>query len=359
MPVPDERCGHAMRLRLRNGLLPVLFAILPSVAQTATETAATSIRAAAIRLIDETPESQRARLLHSFTIEARSDWHYTPRSRVGIPFKEMNAAQRTAGEQLLAAALSEAGLSKVRAVIALEIALRELETFSFSRDPENYAFAIYGAPDARAPWGWRLEGHHLSLHFTLADGKVLATLPQFVGANPAEVPRDIPGGPRRGERALREEEDRAFELLRSLSDSQRKAAVFSDRSYGDIVTGNAAKVDPQEPAGIVFKDLDRKQQAQLLRIIDAYAAVVEPALAAQRLERVRSGGLDAIRFGWAGAQDRRAAHYYRIQGPRFLIELDNRGGNHIHSVWRDFNDDWGRDILSEHYRRTAGTGHRH
>lgn len=349
-----------MRLLSFNRLLPVLVAILPGIVHAGdTATAAASIRAAAIRLIDETPESQRARLVHSFTIEARSDWHYTPRSRAGVPFSEMSAAQRAAGQQLLAAALSDAGLGKVRAVIALEIALRELETFSFSRDPENYAFAIYGVPDAKAPWGWRIEGHHLSLHLTLADGKVLATLPQFLGANPAEVPRDIPGGPRKGERALREEEDRAFELLRSLSDAQRKAAVFSDRSYGNIVTGNAAKVDPQEPVGIVFKDLDRGQQAQLLRIIDAYANVVEPALAAHRLEGIRSGGLDAIRFGWAGARERRAAYYYRIQGPRFLIELDNRGGNHIHTVWRDFGGDWGRDVLSEHYRRTAGTAHRH
>ncbi|MCL4800516.1 MAG: DUF3500 domain-containing protein [Burkholderiales bacterium] len=341
------------------GLL-LLLALLPGPSGAAeTMAPAAAIRAAAARLLDATPEAQRGRLLQPFAIGARADWHYTPRRRAGIPFKEMNEAQRAAAQQLLAAALSDGGLGKVRAVIALEIALRELETFGLSRDPENYAFAIYGAPDARAPWGWRIEGHHLSLHFTLADGKVAATLPQFLGANPAEVPRDIPGGPRKGARALGEEEDRAFELLDALSDAQRRTAVFSDASYGDIVTGNAGKVDPQQPVGIAFGDLDRKQQALLLRLVDAFADVVEPALAEQRLARVRSGGLAAIRFGWAGARKRGAAYYYRIQGPAFLIELDNRGGNHIHSVWRDFDGDWGRDVLAEHYRRTAGTAHRH
>jgi len=346
---------------LASALLSGAFlALLPGVAPAAdTAAAAAAIRAAAVRLIDATPASQRERLLHPFTLEERLDWHYTPRSRTGIPFQDMSAAQREAGQQLLAAALSDGGLAKVRAVIALEIALRELETFGLSRDPGNYAFAIFGAPDAKAPWGWRIEGHHLSLHFTLADGKVVATLPQFMGANPAEVPRDIPGGPRKGERALGEEEDRAFALLGALTGEQRRKAVFSDQSYGDIVTRNADKVEPPQPVGIALGDLDRSQQAQLLRIVDAFASVVEPALAEQRLARVRAGGLDAIRFGWAGAQRPRAAYYYRIQGPLFLIELDNRGGNHIHSVWRDFDGDWGRDALGEHYRRAAGTAHRH
>lgn len=341
-------------------LAAALPAIVPATSRAAdTAAAAAAIRAAAVELIDRTPEDQRARLLQPFSDVARSDWHYTPRSRAGVPFKDMSAAQRDAGQKLLAAALSDEGLTKVRAVIALEIALRELETFPFSRDPENYAFAVFGTPDASAPWGWRIEGHHLSLHFTLAGGKVVATLPQFVGANPAQVPKDIAGGPRRGARAMAEEEDRAFELLRSLSPAQRKAAVFSEQSYGEIVTRNAAKVDPLEPAGIAFRDLDRAQQALLLRVVEAFAGLVEPALAEQRLARVRAGGLDSIRFGWAGATEPRQPYYYRIQGPGFLIELDNRGGNHIHSVWRDFDGDWGRDVLREHYRRSAGTAHRH
>jgi hypothetical protein len=243
-------------------------------------------------------------------------------------------------------------------VIALEIALRELESNPM-RDHTDYAFAIYGEPDPAKPWGWRIEGHHLSLHFTLDGARVASSLPQFVGANPTEVPRDIPSGPRTGQRALREQEDRALKLFGSLNPLQRTAAIIAAEPYGDIVTKNAAKVDPLTPQGVGFEQLDRAQQAELLRVIGAFAGIVEPALAEQRLQRVRAGGLDQIRFAWAGGQTRGRPYYFRVQGPGFLIELDNSGGNHIHSVWRDFQGDWGRDVLGEHYRSARGTSHKH
>ncbi|MBI5279677.1 MAG: DUF3500 domain-containing protein [Burkholderiales bacterium] len=313
---------------------------------------------AARALAEATPQAQRVQLLQPLTLEARSDWHYTPRSRGGIALKDMGAAQRQASQRLLAAALSEPGLVKVRAVIALEIALREIETFGFSRDPENYAFAIFGSPDA-GPWGWRIEGHHLSLHFTLASGQVASSLPQFLGANPATVPRDVRNGPRKGQRALGDEEDRAYALLAALSAPLRQRAVFSAQPFGDIVTRNADQLSPLEPAGIAFGEMDTAAQALLLRIVEAFASVAEPSIAQQRLERVRAGGLATLRFGWAGSQERGQPHYWRIQGAGFLIEWDNSGGNHVHSVWRDFAGDWGRDVLGDHYRRARGTPHRH
>ena len=337
-----------------------LFAALPPEATAADTTrVAQAMTAAAQSLLDATPAAQRPQLQLPFTLDARTDWNYTPRSRTGIPFKAMAAEQRQAAQRLLASALSEPGLLKVRSIISLEIALRELETFGLSRDPENYAIALFGPPDAKAAWGWRIEGHHLSLHFTLAQGEVVATLPQFLGANPAQVPRDIANGPRKGQRALAEEEDRAFALLASLKPAQRQQAIFSARPFGDIVTRNAAQLDPIAPVGVAFNELDAAQQALLLRIIDALASVAEASLAQQRLERVRAGGLDGMRFGWAGATERGQPHYWRIQGARFLIEWDNSGGNHIHNVWRDFDGDWGRDVLGEHYRRGAAGGHRH
>ncbi|WP_083745257.1 DUF3500 domain-containing protein [Variovorax sp. KK3] len=337
-----------------------LLAVAP-LAAADTGRAAQAMTTAARALLDATPAPQQAQLLQPLTLEARGDWNYTPRSRPGIAFKSMDKAQRDAAQALLAAALSAPGLVKVQSIIALEIALREIESFGFSRDPENYAFAFFGAPDAKAPWGWRIEGHHLSLHFTLADGQVVATLPQFLGANPAQVPRDIAaqGGPRKGERALGEEEDRAFALLNALTAAQRRQAVFSDRPFGDIVTRNAALLEPLAPVGIAFSGMDAAQQALLLRIVESLASVAESSLAQQRLERVRAGGLDGIRFGWAGATERGQPHYWRIQGARFLIEWDNSGGNHIHNVWRDFEGDWGRDALGDHYRRARGSAHRH
>lgn len=323
-----------------------------------TQAVATAQRKAANALITATPEAQRAQLLQPFTEDAVSNWHYTPRRRAGVALEQMSAQQREAAQQLLAAALSDQGLDKVRAVIALEIALREIEGSSI-RNPENYAFAIYGTPAENSAWGWRIEGHHISLHFTVSGAQVVSSLPQFVGANPAESPRDFAGGPRKGQRTLKDEEDRAFALLASLDAAQHKLAVIDAHPYGDIVTRNAVKVDPLKPSGIAFAQLTRPQQAQLMRVIDVFASLVEPALAEQRLERVRAGGFDPIRFGWAGAEKRGQPYYYRIQGPQFLIELDNSGGNHIHSVWRDFDGDWGRDVLREHYLNAAGTSHKH
>jgi len=337
---------------------PTLAMILPSNANADTVASAKQQRAAAAALVAATPAAQRSELLQPFTDTARSNWHYTPRTRAGVPFKSMSAGQRDAAQRLLAVALSDHGLDTVRAVFALEVALREIESSSF-RDPENYAFAIYGAPREDAPWGWRIEGHHLSLHFTLNGDQVVSTLPQFIGANPAEVPSDGSNGPRKGQRALKDEEDRAFKLLESLSPEQRKVAIIAAQPFGDILTRNAAKVEALAQSGVKFSELDRAQQAQLLRVIDAFATIVEPTLAEQRLARVRAGGFDAIRFSWIGAQSRGKPYYYRLQGPQFLIELDNSGSNHIHSVWRDFNGDWGRDVLGEHYRNASGTEHKH
>lgn len=328
-----------------------------SVQASDTQSAAAAQRAAAEQLIAATPDAQRNDLIAALELGARSDWHYTPRSRFGVPFGRMSPAQREAAQQLLTAALSDRGLRTVRAIFALEIALRELEG-SAIRDPNNYAFAIYGLP-SDAAWGWRIEGHHLSLHFSLANGRVLSTLPQFLGANPAEAQRDFAGGPRKGQRALKDEEDRALALFASLDAEQHRAALISEQPYGDIVTRNAAKVDPLTPSGLVWVELSGTQQAELLKLIEAFASIVEPSLAEQRLELVHVGGLPAIRFSWAGGAVRGKPYYCRIQGPQFLIELDNSGGNHVHSVWRDFDGDWGRDTLAEHYRSARGTSHVH
>jgi hypothetical protein len=341
-------------LLYRNGAVWALIAM----SQAASAQPATA-STAATRLIQATPAGSHAALLQPFTDQARSNWHYTPRRRAGVAWRDMSSAQRAATTDLLRSALTEHGLDKVRAVMALEIALRELETFAFLRDPENYAIAIYGEPNsASRPWGWRIEGHHLSLHWTLRGDDVVATLPQFFGANPAHVPRDFGNALRAGSRALGEEEDRARALLASLSPRLRAAAVFDARPYGDIVTRNAERARPPEAKGVAFAELSAAQQAQLLSLISAFAEHLKPEYAQARLARIRAGGLDSIRFGWAGALEPGAPYYFRIQGAAFVIEFDNSGGNHIHSVWRDFDGDWGRDVLADHYRQ-PGPNHRH
>lgn len=319
--------------------------------------AASRMREAAEKVLAALPEAARAKVQRDFSDPDRLDWHFTPRSRNGVAFKELDAKGRDAIHALLRQALSATGYRKVVNIIELEIVLREIETFGLMRDPERYHLTIYGTPDRKAAWGWRFEGHHLSLNFTLAGERLAADTPSFFGANPAEVRK----GPKKGLRVLAAEEDEARTLLAMLSEEQRRETVFDSRSFGDIVTGNAAKVDPLGPVGLPAAKMDDKQRAQLLKLVETYAMSFEPRLAQARMARVREGGVENIRFGWAGATERGQRHYYRIQGPLFLIEYDasQNDGNHIHTVWRDFNGDFGRDLLKLHYDAAKGSPHKH
>ena len=315
------------------------------------------MRVSAERVLAALPPAAREKVLRPFDDGDRLNWHYTPRSRNGVALKELDARGRDAVHALLKEGLSAAGYRKVVNIIELELVLREMETFGLMRDPERYHLTIYGAPGSRDAWGWRFEGHHVSLNFTLAGDHVAVDAPSFLGANPANVPK----GPRAGQRVLAAEEDEARALLISLSDAQRREAVFDTRTFGDIVTGNAEKVDPLAAVGVAASQLSEAQRAQLVKLIEVYARTFEPALADARMARVHEGGIENVRFGWAGAIERSRQHYYRVQGPLFLIEYDasQDGGNHVHTVWRDFNGDFGRDLLRQHYEAARGTAHRH
>jgi hypothetical protein len=319
--------------------------------------AAARMRIAAERVLAALPPAARDKVARPFDDKDRLDWHYTPRSRNGVALKELDVQGRDAVHALLKEALSAAGYRKVVNIIELELVLREIETFGLMRDPERYHLTIYGTPSKTAAWGWRFEGHHLSLNVTLAGDHMAVDTPSFFGANPASVPK----GPKAGLRVLAAEEDEARALLMSLSEAQRREAVFDTRTFGEIVTRNAEKVDPLQPVGIAAAQLSEAQRAQLMKLIEVYARSFEPGLAEGRIARVRDGGVEKLRFGWAGAIERGKPHYYRVQGPLFLIEYDSTqdGGNHIHSVWRDFTGDFGRDLLREHYEGAKGTGHKH
>lgn len=332
--------------------LVLLLALLPAL-----PASAQSMRQAAERLLAAVPESARQKMVRPFEDRDRLDWHYTPRSRNGAALKELDARGREAVHALLKTALSAAGHRKVVNIIELELVLREIETFGMMRDPERYHLTLYGAPHPSKAWGWRFEGHHLSLNFTLAGDRATADAPSFFGANPATVHK----GPKKGLRALAAEEDEARVLLASLDAAQRAEAVFDSRTYGEIVTRNEEQVAPPGPVGLPAARLNQIQQAQLVKLIEVYASSFAPALASARMARVREGGIENIRFGWAGSTERGQQHYYRIQGPAFLIEYDasQNDGNHIHTVWRDFNGDFGRDLLKLHYDAAKGSPHKH
>jgi hypothetical protein len=316
----------------------------------ADETAVGLVTAAAERFLGTLDQEQRGRAQLPFDTEERFNWHFTPRPRAGIPFKQMTPPQREAALALVRAGLSEKGYTKAEAIRALEPILAEIEQNPVRRDPDLYYVTVFGEPSAAGTWGWRYEGHHVSQNWTIVKGKSVGASPQFFGSNPAEVR----SGPKKGTRVLAAEEDLARALLESLTPDQRAKAIISAEAPDDILTSNARTATRQEARGITHKELTAEQRGLLLAVIDEYAAAQPKALARQRLEAVRAAGLETVTFAWMGSQTRGERHYYRIQGPSFLIEYDNtqNDANHIHAVWRDFKGDWGADLLAEHYRNS-------
>ena len=297
--------------------------------------------------------SQRAAASFPFDDPERTRWAYVPQDRAGIPLKEMEADQRTAAFGLLGTGLSDRGLGLARGIIELEGILGELEGAMsglwLQRDPERYYVSLFVGPAGQQPWGWSFEGHHLSVNVTELGPHGQIVAPVFMGANPARVPK----GPREGHRLLAAEEDLAFELLQMLDPQQRVRATISAQTFGEIVTRSDPKARPLEVAGLPAADMTPAQQGQLRRLLELYAGRMADSAASRQLRRIEEAGFGRLHFAWAGAHRPRSPHYYRIHGPTVLVEYDNSqsAANHIHTVWRDLENDFGGDLLRQHYTR--------
>lgn len=282
----------------------------------------------------------------------RESWHFFPASmwqREGVSLKELDASQKTLLHAMLKKHLSESGYTKAMKIIALEDVLLEMDGNSTMRDSEKYYVTIYGDPKKDKLWGWSFEGHHLSLNFVITGDKVSFT-PRFFGASPAIIKQ----GKRKGERTLEREQDIALELINELSPSQKEEAIFNKTAPNEIISFVEKSVEPLDSVGIAFNDLEKNQKKLLLSLIYEYLSAMPEELAKKRMANLKKEQLDNIHFGWAGAMALGQPHYYRIQGKTFLIEFDNTqsNANHIHSVWRDFDGDFGRNLIKEHYENS-------
>jgi hypothetical protein len=318
----------------------------------ASQRSASAMAAAATRFLDGLTPEQRQQAMLPIDADDFTRWHYVPVSqfpRKGLPIKAMSEAQRKLAHALLETGLSRSGYQTITAIMDLETILKEIESRSGrgqNRDPDLYFFTIFGTPSAQGLWGWRVNGHHLALHFTVGNGTAVASTPTFLGTNPAEVRE----GPKQGLRVQAAEQDAGRALVMALDEAQRATAIIAGVAPNDIVTTTSVKADPLSPVGIAGGALNAKQRELLMKLIQVYTSHVTEDLAAGRLAAVEKAGLDKIAFAWAGPVEPGQRHYYRVQGPTFLIEFDNtqNNGNHIHSVWRDFAGDYGRDLLREH-----------
>lgn len=329
-----------------------LFSLLAALAipsQAHEISAANEMAAAANHLLATLTPEQKAIATFAFDADHRLDWHYIPKERKGLTLKEMSSDERHLTTALLASSLSSQGLIKASSIMSLEQILATMEgpNRTFPRDPNLYHVSIFGEPGPGKTWGWRFEGHHLSLSFTVVDGKHISATPSFMGTNPDIVMQ----GPRKGMQVLAAEENLGRELVKSLSGDQRTKAVIEVKAPSEIITGAKRKVSPLEPMGINWKELNDEQREVLWTLVKEYVQRSRGEIAETDLQKITDAGRDNIAFAWAGGFEHGDGHYYRIQGPTFLIEYDNtqNNANHIHAVYRDFTEDFGEDLLREHY----------
>ena len=306
-----------------------------------------------IAALDAKPNTAASGRFH-FKDAERKNFHFFPIVRRGVSWKDMNAAQRALAHALLTTGLSAEGYRKSLNIMSLGQILRDLNPDSTNpyRDSDQYYVSIFGEPSLESPWGWRIEGYHISVNFTVIDGKNIASTPFFFGSQPAEVLT----GPRKGLRVLKQEEELARELVASLDAGQKKAALvplhkFED-TVGGLLTGNTQKIQPLKTRGLAAAKMTQDQRTLLRTLIEEYAFTRRPEFAKRDLDKIEKAGTDNIHFSWSGSTTRGEPHHYMIQGPTFLIEFDNTqdGINHQHCIWRDYEGDFGEDLLRKHLK---------
>lgn len=306
---------------------------------------------------------QKAKVTFPFETDERQNWYFVPmppantppdqvlaKARKGLSFGEMKPYQRELATALLASGLSQQGLIKAESIMSLDQVLLLLEQGNGGnrRDPDNYYVTIFGKPAATGSWGYRVEGHHISQNYTIVNGKIVDS-PSFFGSNPAEVRV----GPRKGLRVLAAEDDYGYEMIESLDASQKATAIVDKTALKDIITMNSRVAALNgAPNGLPASKMTAEQYDKLMALVEVYAENVPPQMAQYRMDLAKKQARDATFFAWTGDVQRGGPHYYRVQTPAFLIEMDETqdNANHIHSVWRDYQNDWGLDLLKMHYQ---------
>lgn len=327
----------------------------------ASETAHNMVQAAA-NFLEDLPTNLREKACQPFDGNERFRWHYIPIEmweRQGVSIKELNTKQRRLAFSLMESGLSVKGYEKAQSIINLETTLGDIEKKTgddkLERNPEFYYFTIFGDPTGNGAWGWRTEGHHVSLNFTIVNRELISPNPFFFGSNPAEVPQ----GDKKGLRVLLAEEDLARQLLVSLTPYQKTIAVIDTDAPSDILTRNAPKVEFESVEGLAVESMQVHQRELLVQLVHEYIDRLPNEIAEIERRKLREGSLNDIHFAWAGGEERRMPHYYRLHGPFFFVEYDNtqNNANHIHSVWRHIEDDFGGDLLRLHYNKTKHHDH--
>lgn len=284
----------------------------------------------------------------SFDDPIRHEWFYTPVDRVGLRIGDLDADQMTDLRTLLDDGLGANGTEQAFKIVQLEELLFSTSGGREMRNPGNYYLMMFGEPTTEGSWAWRFEGHHFSTSFTIVDNHLVSGTPAFFGGNPALVPED--SEVHAGLSPFSREQDLGFELLNSFDEGQRARVILAGEAPQDILTENFQRAEMGAPEGISVADINDVQHAIFKELMGVYGNRMNPALHDYQMAKIRQAGVERVHFAWAGSTEPGEGHYYRIQGPTFVIEYDNtqNNANHIHSVWRDFEDDFGYEPLRQH-----------
>ncbi len=292
---------------------------------------------------------QKAKGTYDFRDGERIFWYYPPLNRHGLALRDMDQNQRDLAYAIIDSTLAPDTAEKAKLIMEHELVLGPIEveegTANWDRNPELYYWTVFGEPGSDGPWGWRAEGHHVSLHINCWEDKIISVTPFFLGANPAEVLK----GDKQGLRILDRREDLAIELINSFDDDQKSRAILHDKAPWDILTYNSSKAAVHDNEGVAGSEMTGSQRETLMSLITEYVNGMRSEYAESKMAELRERGLDNFRVVWSGALDRSRDHYYRIHGGNFIIEFDNiqNGANHIHSVWRDVENDFGEDVMRD------------
>jgi len=291
---------------------------------------------------------------HTLDDPERESFSYIPQVRTGPALYDFTPAQRQQIFDILKLSLSEAGFRKTQGIITLEQILynmQETKTLLPNgkpyRDPLRYHFYIFGEPHENTIWGWKFEGHHISLNFTAENNIIVSATPLFFGANPGVVRLEEYDNME----VLKEEAELGFTLVNDLSKKQLSTALFSEIAPPEIVSRMERTVHELTPKGISYTELNDKQKGVFMNLLNIYIDNYEVGFSQNLRTKIEEAGIDNLYFAWAGSLEPGAGHYYRIQGPTLLIEYDNTQGNanHVHSVVRDLTNDFADDVLKHHY----------
>lgn len=303
-----------------------------------------AMAAAASRFMEVLDHSQKLQVRFDYDDSERLNWHFIPRERKGVGLWDLNGAARDAANGLVESGLTAAGYAKVLQVRSLEEVLYlfeggEEEERRTKRHPHKYYVTIFGTPGPKSLWGWRFEGHHLSLNFSINNGKIVSSTPEFFGANPGL----IDAGPGRSLRVLGKREDIARQILKACSTETTSKVWLSKEAPGDIRGGGVAQPVLSEPVGLRFADMAPEQQNLMRELIGEYLTAMPSSVVAERMKQIQKDGMNDIHFAWWGGSELNEPHHYVVQGKSFIIEYNNtqNKANHVHAIWRntagDFN----------------------